>query len=214
MRHTTGIGAAMIVISTLFVITSAVGSSKDSIGSHTKAPIERGNEKRRDSLIRKVDQGGKLTGREINNLSGILLAEGKYDLGIAVLEKLLTDHRYKDEMDDLYLDLSLFYFEKSKVGKDEQEKQGLLRKSEQSLNSGFEATQEKAMAFYKRARVEAVMGCFTKAIEDLGRAATEAESKETIPFGDGVYLGKQHFIEMVNEEIGRLRKYRDSCPKR
>jgi tetratricopeptide (TPR) repeat protein len=195
----------------LILITQVFGCEKTSDESTLQTSVASEMLERGRALIRKIDDGAKLERSEIGSLSATLSRTSEYDKGIALFEKLTRDDRYTDELDDLYFHLSLFYYAKAESTNDGQQRAESLRRSEHYLGRGFEATHEKAMALYKRAKAYWGMGCFTKAIADMREAINLASTKDLVDYGDGIFLAKREFIRIVEGDIGRLEKFPDRC---
>lgn len=194
----------------LVLITMLSGCTKD--GDQARADKEAGEQEA--LLIRKIEEGSKLSRVEIGSLSAILLLANDYDKGIRVLESLKRDDRYREEMDDLYFSLSLFYFEKAAADTNGRRKEELMKQAAQYLSDGFTSAQDKAMAFYKRAKAYSALGCFEKAVADSRNAIRAANTQNLIDFGDGFFLESKAFIKIVNADIGRLEKLPENCRAR
>jgi tetratricopeptide (TPR) repeat protein len=198
---------ALGVTSLLILIIMGSGCPKD--GDQARADKEAREQEA--FLTRKIEEGSKLSRVEIGSLSAILLLRNDYDKGIQVLQRLKKDDRYSREMDDLYFGLSLFYFEKARVDVDERKREELMKQAAQYLSDGFGSAQDKAMAFYKRAKAYSALGCFEKAIGDSRNAIRAANTQSLIDFGDGFFLDSKEFIKIVNAEIGRFEKLPENC---
>ncbi len=211
MRSPGMIANVLRVICALMLITQVFGCEKSSDESTPHTSIDPEILERGRALMRKADDGAKLERSEISSLSATLAMTREYDKAISLLEKLARDNRYADEMDELYFHLSLFYYAKAETTTDERQRAESLRRSEHYLGRGFEATHEKAMAFYKRGKVFWGMGCFTKAIADMREATRLASTKDLVDYGEGIFLSKAEFIRIVEGDIGRLEKFPDRC---
>jgi len=201
--HITVLGVTFILI----LIITLSGCAKD--GDQARADKEAREQEA--SLIRKIEEGSKLSRSEISSLSAILFMANDYDKGIRVLEGLKKDNRYREEMDDLYFSLSLFHFEKARADTNGGQRGTLMKQAAQYLSDGFASAQDKAMAFYKRAKAYSALGCFEKAIADSRNAIRTASTQKLIDFGDGFFLESKAFIKIVNADIGRFEKLPENC---
>jgi len=175
-----------------------------------EAEIEREIKKEEKILLDKIDKGIKLTSSEINSLTGIFLWE-QNNKGIEILERLKDYEVYKNERYIIYFNLSVFYAEKAKQIPISQERQQLKEKAEKYLTFGFDSTPEKALAHYLRAKRYEIIGCIEKAKTDLQEAINIAKSKDIIFFDEGIYLDKEKFIQIVTDDVNRLKKVKDDC---
>lgn len=175
-----------------------------------EAEMKREIKKEEKTLLGKIDKGVKLTSSEINNLTGIYLWE-QNDKGIEILERLKDYEVYKDERYIIYLNLSVFYAGKAKETTLIQEKKQLIEKAEKYLTFGFSSTPEKALAHYLRAKRYEIMGCIEMAKTDLQEAISIAMLKDIIFFEDGIYLEKEKFIQLVEEDLNRFKVLKDDC---
>ncbi len=176
----------------------------------SKNSIEKENKKRKNILLEKLDRGQKLTGIDISNLSGILLTEENYAEGIDILERLKKLDNYKEERFKIYFVLSLFYAEKSKRVQN-REKQITIENAKSYMIAGFNETPEKALAYYKRAKVYVTMGCIEEAKMDFQKALDSAKSKNIIYFDDGIYLNRENFKEVVNNDLAEIKLFKEAC---
>lgn len=204
-----------ILISFLFLLISVNACSKlsDKYEEYkNKKKVEKISIERKDALLDKIKKGEKLDGFEISSLSSIFSLEGKFNEGIDLLEKLQHLENYKDERYSIYFDLALLYTEQYIQSRKSETKQQQLLKASKYLTDGFENTPEKALAYYKRAKVYSVMGCVEKAKSDLREAMTIAKSQNIIFFGNGIYLDNDHFVKIITNDLGGLEGINDNCP--
>jgi hypothetical protein len=203
-------GSQMTVLGVTFILSLIImlsGCTKDA----DQARADKAAKEQEASLIRKIEERSKLSRVEIGSLSAILLLANNYDKGIRVLEGLKRDDRYREEMDDLYFNLSLFHFEKARGETDARQREELMKQAAQYLSDGFTSAKDKAMAFYKRAKAYSALGCFEKAIADSRDAIRAASTQKLIDFGDGFFLESKAFIKIVNADIERFEKLPENC---
>lgn len=79
------------------------------------------------------------------------------------------------------------------------------------LDKGFVATPEKALTYYKRGKVYSMIGCLTKAKTDYQEAINIAKIKDLILFGDGIFLSKDNFVNMVSKDLNDITIVNDNC---
>ncbi|MEW6584407.1 MAG: hypothetical protein AB1442_02220 [Nitrospirota bacterium] len=203
---------AFIVFLLLLISVTACSKLSDKYEEYkNKKEVEKIGKERKAALLDKIKRGEKLDSFEISSLSSILSLEGKFNEGIDLLEKLQRSESYKAEQYSIYFDLALLYTEQYIQSRKVETKQQLLLKASKYLTDGFENTPEKALAYYRRAKVYSVMGCIEKAKADLREALTIAKSKNIIFFGTGIYLDKDHFVKIITNDLGGLEGINDNC---
>ena len=155
--------------------------------------------------------GNKLTPSEINNLSGAYLYKKQYNDGIARLEQLSNDDRYKNSKYLIYLNLSKFYLEQASEKKPGIEKTDLIEKAKHYLSLGVDSAPEKASALYARSHVYGYEGCIEKAKKDLQDARNIAQGKDSILYEEGLYVPKDKFMSLLQADSDSLNKLTDNC---
>lgn len=201
----------ILFLSSLIGLTACSKLSDKYEEYKNKKEVEKISIGKKDALLNKIKRGEKLDAFEISSLSSIFSLEGKFDEGIDFLEKLQHSDSYKDERYSIYFDLALLYTEQYIQSRKFETKQQLILKASKFLADGFENTPEKALAYYKRAKVYSVMGCVEKAKSDLQEAMTIAKSKNIIFFGTGIYLGKDQFVKITTNDLVGLEGINDHC---
>jgi len=203
---------ALILFLSLLISVTACSKLSDKYKEYkNKKEVEKIGRERKDVLLDKLKKGEKLDTFEISSLSSILSLEGKFDEGIDLLEKLQNSASYKDERYSIYFDLALLYTEQYIQSREPETRHQLILKAQKHLTDGFDNTPEKALAYYKRARVYSVMGCIEKAKSDLQEAMTISKSKDIIFFGTGIYLAKDQFVKIITNDLVGLEGINDHC---
>lgn len=173
--------------------------------------VTKESDERKMVLLDKIAKGQKLDDFEISNLSAILMMENKYDEGINILEKLQSLENYSNSKYNIYFNLSLFYTEKAKNSNEKENRNNLIKKSEEYLTRGFKNTPEKAFAYYNMAKGYKEMGCMHRAESSLEEAIRTATSKDIIFYGDGIYLDRNKFIAIVTADLKRFQGLEETC---
>jgi tetratricopeptide (TPR) repeat protein len=172
--------------------------------------IERIASQQKQSMLDKIKKGEQLSGSEIGSLAAILSMEGNFDQGINTLQQLERTQSYKDVQYEVHFALAVLNKEKAMSRKQESNRE-LITAFETNLNKGFTETPDRALAFYKRGNVYSGVGCITKAKQDLEQAITLAGSGDLIFWGDGIYLNKDQFIQIVKKQLDPLGTIKDHC---
>jgi len=188
----------------LAAIVAVVGCSQNSEMERTSTKIEK-------KLNDKMKSGNKLSPSEINNLSGAYLFKKQYNDGIACLEQLSNDDKYKNSKYLIYLNLSKFYLEQTSEKTPGTEKTDLIEKANRYLALGVDSAPEKASALYARSHIYGYEGCIEKAKKDLQDARNIAQGKNSILYEEGLYVPKEKFISLLQADSDSLSKLTDNC---
>jgi hypothetical protein len=170
---------------------------------------ERASNKNEKILLDKIKSGTPLSSAEINKLCGIYLLKKRFSDGIAVLERLGNDNKYKNEEYLIDLNLAMFYLKQASENKTTINNSHLINKSKYYFSLGVNSAREKTAALYARSQIYAYVGCIEKAKSDLQEARKIVHGKGLLE--DGIYLNKDKFISLIQSDFDRLNKLKDMC---
>jgi tetratricopeptide (TPR) repeat protein len=195
-------GAALILCLSLMITFSLVACRNSK-----EREIERITSETRQNILSKLKKGQQISASDIDSLVQILIMKGNFDQGISILNSLEHMASYKDVQYDIHFGLALLNIEKATSKKESNGE--LITAFQNNLNRAFKETPDKALAFYRRGNIYSEIGCITKANRDFQEAITLAGSGNLIFWGDGIYLKKETFVNMVNKQLSPNAK--DDC---
>ena len=164
----------------------------------------------KQGMLERIRKGEQLSGSEIGSLASILAMQGDYDQGINTLQNLEREPRYKDLQYEIHFDLAVLNVEKAMTKKQESNRE-LITEFDNYLTKGFTETPDKALAFYKRGIIYSGIGCINRARQDLDESIKLAEKGDLIYWGDGIYLKKDQFIQIVKKQVDSSKSLNDHC---
>lgn len=162
------------------------------------------------SILDKIRKGEQLSGSEIGSLASILAMEGNYDQGMNTLQNLERLQSYKDVQYEIHFALAVLNIEKAMTKKQGNNRE-LIKEFDNYLNKGFTEAPDKALAFYKRGNIYSAIGCTNRARQDIEESIRLADTGDLIYWGDGIYLKKDQFIQIVKKQLDPLKTINDHC---
>lgn len=172
--------------------------------------IEKIASQQKQNMFQKIKRGEQLSGSEIGSLASILAMEGKYDEGINRLQNLEREASYKDLYYEVHFALAALYAEEA-MTKRQESNRDIRTQFETYLAKGFTETPDKALAFYKRGNIYSAVGCSNRARQDFEESIKLADTGDLIFWGDGIYLKKAQFIQIVQKQLDPLKTVNDHC---
>jgi tetratricopeptide (TPR) repeat protein len=172
--------------------------------------IEKIASQQKQSILEKIKKGEQLSGSEISSLASILAMEGNYEQGINTLQNMEHSQSYKDLQYEIHFALAYLNIDKAILKRQENTRE-LITAFDNYLHKGFTETPDKALAFYKRGNIYSAIGCTNKARQDLEESINLAETGDLIFWGDGIYLKKNQFIQIVKKQLDPAKTINNHC---
>jgi tetratricopeptide (TPR) repeat protein len=197
----------IIILSVVILVVLIIKNPGFLTGKYEWYKAEKISEKRQKEIMEKFDKNKKLNSVEIGEIAAYFLLKQKYDEGI----KKLKDIQSRQDNYAVYFNLSAMYAYKAMTLGPSDEKIRLVSISHDYLMKGFTKVPDKSLAYYLRGKAYGVLGCSEMAVEDFHKAIEESKAFKIILLGDDLYVARQKFVEIVEEDIVNYKQFKGNC---